>query len=75
VDATRVVARRAADLRAEHGRKTWDAIHLATAIVSRTDVVFVRDTKFPTGRTIDGVYVTEPYDVDDDQLPLHLPGD
>jgi len=47
VDVTVVVARRAAELRVEHGLKTWDAIHLATGIVSSVDVVFVRDVEEP----------------------------
>ncbi len=75
VDVTVVVARRAAELRVEHGLKTWDAIHLATGIVSSVDVVFVRDSKFPTGHTVDGVYVSNPYDIDEDKLPFDLPGD
>lgn len=75
VDVTTVVARRAAELRVEHGLKTWDAIHLATGIVSSVDVVFVRDSKFPTGQTIDEVYVSEPYDIDEDKLPLDLSDD
>lgn len=75
VDVTVVVARRAAELRVEHGLKTWDAIHLATGIVSSVDVVFVRDSKFPTGHTVDGVYVSSPYDIDEDKLPFDLPGD
>lgn len=75
VDVTTVVARRAADLRIEHGLKTWGAIHLATGIVSSVDVAFVRGSRFPTDRTIDGVYVSEPYDIDADKLPLQLPGE
>jgi predicted nucleic acid-binding protein len=74
IDVTTVVANRAADLRVVHNLKTWDAIHLATGIVSAVDVVFVRDSKFPTGQTIDGVYVSEPYDIDGDTLPLDLDG-
>lgn len=70
VDVSTVIARRAADLRMAHGLKTWDAIHLATGLVAQVDVVFVRDSRFPTGQTIDGVYVSEPFDVDDDKLPF-----
>jgi hypothetical protein len=29
-----------------------------------------RDSKFPTGRTIEGVYLTGPIDIDDDKLPF-----
>ncbi|PZS03116.1 MAG: hypothetical protein DLM56_10130 [Pseudonocardiales bacterium] len=75
VDVTTLVARRAGDLRVDYGLGTWDAIHLATGIVSGVDVVFVRDSKFPTDRTIDGVYVSEPYDIDEDKLPLDLPSE
>lgn len=72
VDVTTVVARRAAEFRVAQGLKTWDAIHLATAVVSGVDVIFVRDSSFPTGQRIEGVYVSEPYDIDEDKLPLEL---
>lgn len=72
VDVTTIVASRAAAFRVEHGLKTWDAIHLATAVVSGVDVIFVRDSSFPTGQLIEDVYVSEPYDIDEDKLPLEL---
>lgn len=67
VDVSVVVARKAGELRIAHGLKTWDAIHLATAIVARVDVLIVRDHKFPK-KEIEGVYVAEPFDIDGDKL-------
>lgn len=72
IDVSTVVARRAAELRVQHSLKTWDAVHLATGLVGEVDVVFVRDSSFPTGQNIDTVYVSEPYDFDEDKLPLEL---
>lgn len=70
IDVTAVVARKAADLRRQYGLKTWDAVHLATAIAARADVLMMRDDKFPADTVVDGVYVTKPFDIDDDKLPL-----
>ncbi|MGB5951225.1 MAG: PIN domain-containing protein, partial [Ornithinimicrobium sp.] len=68
VDVSSVVTRKAGDLRAEHGLKTWDAIHLATAILAKVDVLIVRDDDFPLG-DCEGVYVSRPFDIDDDKIP------
>lgn len=67
VDVSTTVARKAGDLRVEHGLKTWDAVHLATAILAGVDVLVVRDGKFPNGE-YEGVYVTGPFDIDEDKL-------
>jgi predicted nucleic acid-binding protein len=68
VDVNTVVARKAGELRTKHaGLKTWDAIHLATAILARVDVLIVRDSKFPMG-DYEGVYVSRPFDIDEDKL-------
>lgn len=67
VDVTSVIARKAGDLRAEFGLKTWDAIHLATAVLARVDVVIVRDHRFPFG-DYEGVHISRPFDVDEDKL-------
>lgn len=67
VDLNIVVARKAAELRFTLGLKTWDAVHLATAILASVDVLIVRDGKFPTG-DYEGVYVTGPFDLDEDKL-------
>ncbi len=68
VDVSIVVARKAGELRARHpGLKTWDAIHLATAILAHADVLIVRDGKFPMGE-YEGVYVSRPFDIDEDKL-------
>lgn len=68
VDVSAVIARKAGDLRVKHRMSTWDAVHLATAVVARVDVLIVRDHKFPLG-DYEGVYVTGPFDVDDDKIP------
>lgn len=67
IDVSAVVARKAGDLRVEYGLDTWDAIHLATAVLARVDLLFMRDHKFPVG-DFEGVYVARPYDIDDDKL-------
>lgn len=67
VDVNTPVARKAGELRVKHGLKTWDAVHLATAILARVDVLVVRDHKFPAGE-YEGVYVTGPFDLDGDKL-------
>lgn len=72
VDVSVLIARKAGDLRVEHGLQTWDAVHLATSILAGVDVLFVRDHRFPTGTVVEGVYVSEPHDIDDDKLPLDL---
>lgn len=67
VDVTTVVARKAGDLRAKLGLKTWDSIHLATAVLARVDVLIVRDHKFPLGE-YEGVHISRPFDIDEDKL-------
>lgn len=67
IDVTTAVARMAGELRSKHGLKTWDAVHLATAILAGVDVLIVRDHKFPEGE-YEGVYVSGPFDIDDDKL-------
>ena len=67
VDVSTPVARKAADLRVSLNMKTWDAVHLATAILAKVDVVIVRDGKFPL-EEYEGVHVTGPFDIDEDKL-------
>ncbi len=67
VDVSTAVARKAGELRATHRLKTWDAVHLATAILAGVDVVIVRDSKMPEGDYED-VWVTGPFDLDEDKL-------
>lgn len=67
IDISTAVARKAGELRVKHGLKTWDAVHLATAIVADVDVLIVRDHRFPEGE-YEGVYVTGPFDIDDNKL-------
>jgi len=71
IDVNTVVARKAGELRSALGLKTWDAVHLATAILAKVDVLVVRDGRFPTGM-YEGVYVSGPFDIDDDKLPVVL---
>ena len=70
VDVNLVVASKAAALRVQYGLKTWDAIHIATAIVTGAEVVIGRDRKFPDGEVVEGVSIREPYDIFEDRLPF-----
>lgn len=67
VDVSTVVARKAGEIAAELGLKTWDAIHLATAILARVDVLVARDGRFPEGE-YEGVYVTGPFELNEGNL-------
>lgn len=67
VDVSTVIARMAGDLRAKFALKTWDSIHLATAVLARVDVLIVRDHKFPFG-DFEGVHISRPFDIDGDKL-------
>lgn len=67
VDVSTAVARKAGDLSVKHHLTTWDAVHLATAVLAGVDVLVVRDGKFPEGE-YEGVYVTGPFDIDEDKL-------
>lgn len=64
VDVNTVVARKAGQLAADLGLKTWDAVHLATAILAGVDVLIVRDGRFPEG-DYEGVWVTGPFDLNE----------
>jgi predicted nucleic acid-binding protein len=72
VDVNTVVARKAGQLATDLGLKTWDAVHLATAILSGVDVLIVRDGKFPEG-DYEGVWVTGPFDINEGNLLSLLP--
>lgn len=74
VDVSLVVARKAGRLATDLGLKTWDAVHLATAIVAEVDVLIARDGRFPEGE-YEGVYVTGPFDINEGNLLGLLPGD
>ena len=69
VDVNTLVARKAAELAVNHGLKTWDAIHLATAVLANADVLVVRDSKFPEGEC-EGVWITPPFDLNEGMLPF-----
>lgn len=74
VDISAVVARKAGDLRVKHRMSTWDAVHLATAILAKVDVLVVRDGKFPKG-DCEGVWVTGPFDLNEGNLLGLIPPD
>lgn len=67
VDVNTVVARKAGQLATDLGLKTWDAVHLATAILAKVDVLVVRDGRLPEG-DYEGVWVTLPFDLNEDNL-------
>ncbi len=73
IDVGTRVADKAAEYRVRfHPMKTWDAVHLATAVVGECDVLFVSDFDFPLDRNVDGVWVSRPYDIEGEHL-LNLP--
>ncbi len=64
IDVTREIAEKAQELGAAYGITPIDAIHLATAIWWRCDVLLVWDKRFSQhfeNDRIEGVRVTEPY--------------
>lgn len=64
IDVTREIAEKAQQLGAEHGINPIDAIHLATAIWWKCDVLLVWDKQFSRrfeNDPIEGVRVLEPY--------------
>lgn len=75
IDVNLLIARKAGQLAADLGLKTWDAVHLATAILAEVDVLVVRDGKFPTERAYEGVWVTGPFDLNDDNLIGLIPSE
>lgn len=52
----------------ERGLKTWDAVHVATAVRGSAQVMFMRDSKLPTDTYVDGVYISEPWDLRPEDL-------
>lgn len=72
VDINVRVARKAADYRIAYGLKTWDAVHLATAVLAECDLLLVRDDRFPYDTEVEGVWVSRPYDIEGEHL-LNLP--
>ncbi|NHN56808.1 type II toxin-antitoxin system VapC family toxin [Calidifontibacter sp. DB0510] len=67
VDVSAPLARKAGELASELGMDTWDAVHLATAILSNVDHLIVRDGRFPPGK-FEGVEVSGPFDIDEGKL-------
>ncbi|HZN17885.1 MAG TPA: PIN domain-containing protein [Micromonosporaceae bacterium] len=61
VEFDRTVALKARTFVGALGLKPADAIHMASAVVGRADVLMTFDTKFPLGKRVDGVWVDIPY--------------
>jgi predicted nucleic acid-binding protein len=68
VDVDLNVARRAEEYAAARQLKTWDAIHLATAVIGGASVMFIRDSKFRVGDTIEGVFISGPWNLEPEDL-------
>jgi predicted nucleic acid-binding protein len=68
IDVNTLVADKAAEYRMRYRMKTWDAVHLATAVLGRCDVIFVNDDDFPIDEEVDGVWVSRPYDIEGEHL-------
>jgi predicted nucleic acid-binding protein len=68
LDVTPSVADLACELRELYGMSTWDAVHLATSITGKADVLFVRDNKFPVDQLVQGVWVSAPFDIEGEHL-------
>ncbi|MFF2522455.1 type II toxin-antitoxin system VapC family toxin [Streptomyces liangshanensis] len=63
VDVSRRVGLTAREIIADTPRiKGWDAVHLATAVVARAEVLLTSNTKhFTPGQVLRGVWIDEPY--------------
>ncbi len=59
VPASCEIAARAAELRAEHGLRTPDALHAATALVGGVDLFLTNDRAFERVPDLDVVYVSD----------------
>lgn len=67
----RPVARRSRSYCHSHRLKPYDAIHLASAVAAKADVLMACDTGFPFAQKIEGVYVSLPYAPGGGDLFLH----
>ncbi|TDU89186.1 putative nucleic acid-binding protein [Kribbella voronezhensis] len=61
VELDRVTALKARALAQKYRLKTWDAVHLASAIVGGAEVLMTLDTDFPLDTDVEGVWVCKPY--------------
>lgn len=61
VELDRLVGLKARELAQLHRLRTWDAVHLASAVIGRADVLMTLDTDFPLDSEVEGVWVTKPY--------------
>lgn len=63
VDLTTAVARKAGDYMVSYGLDSMDAIHLATAVLGKVDVLVTLNTlDFPMDHSVEGVLVLSPED-------------
>ncbi|MGV9805560.1 type II toxin-antitoxin system VapC family toxin [Micromonospora chersina] len=68
VELSRGVALRARRYAYTYRLANYDAVHLAAAVEGNADVLMTWDRDFPSGRSIDGVWVDRPYEVGDPTL-------
>lgn len=68
VELDRIVAAKARDLTVAHHLRTWDAVHLASAIVGGAEVLMTIDNDFPLDTMVEGVWVCKPYHLGDPNL-------
>lgn len=73
LDVDLELAQQAERYACDMGLKTWDAIHLATAVRGRAQVMFIRDGKFSSDTYVEGVYISEPWDLRPEDLLSLIP--
>jgi predicted nucleic acid-binding protein len=61
VELDRAVALRARRLCLRFGLHNYDAVHLASAIEGRAEVLMTFDKRFPIGSAVEGVWIDRPY--------------
>lgn len=61
VELGRAVAFRARKIALQEGLRNYDAIHLACAVEGAADVLMTCDEDFPVGRSVEGVWIDQPY--------------
>ena len=69
VELDRAVGLKAREFAQTLNLKTWDAVHLASAVVGQADVFMTLDlADFPMDSDVEGVWVTKPYQLDGPNL-------
>lgn len=61
VELDRPTAKLARELGLSHGLRTWDAVHLASAVQADAEVFFTYDAGFPLESCVRGVWCDKPY--------------